>query len=206
MPAATIIGHESCREEVIAPGTSPLGCSPASTGAARGRTAVRLLRRAPGRVRRRPQGRARVRRPRAHDERRRRLAARSTGCSSPATSSSTGARRSSSWGRSPVRWPPSNGFAPARPDVIVPGHGAGVRTVDAIDDQVAYLRFVQEVARRGFRRRRLPHSSWRSATDLGRFGELHDPERLVGNLYRAYSELRGEPLGASDRPSRPSPT
>ena len=25
--------------------------------------------------------------------------------------------------------------------------------------------------------------------------ELHDPERLVGNLYRAYSELRGEPLG-----------
>ena len=33
------------------------------------------------------------------------------------------------------------------------------------------------------------------AADLGRFAEWHDPERLVGNLYRALSELRGEPLG-----------
>jgi len=33
-------------------------------------------------------------------------------------------------------------------------------------------------------------------TDLGRFADWHDSERLVGNLHRAYSELRGEPLGA----------
>jgi cyclase len=32
--------------------------------------------------------------------------------------------------------------------------------------------------------------------DLGRFSEWPDRERIVGNLYRAFSELRGEPLGA----------
>ena len=82
-------------------------------------------------------------------------------------------------------------------DVIVPGHGP-VCGIDAIDDQVAYLRFVQEVARRGFDDG-TPPLDLALATDLGRFAELHDPERLVGNLYRAYSELRGEPLGHADR-------
>ncbi len=32
-------------------------------------------------------------------------------------------------------------------------------------------------------------------TDLGEFARWTDSERLVGNLHRAYSELRGEPLG-----------
>ena len=79
------------------------------------------------------------------------------------------------------------------PDVIVPGHGS-VCGVAAIDDQVAYLRFVQEVARRGFDAGTPPLELARQ-TALGRFAVLHDPERIVGNLYRAYSELRGEPLG-----------
>ena len=34
-----------------------------------------------------------------------------------------------------------------------------------------------------------------SFANIGAFETLHDPERLVGNLYRAYSELRGDPLG-----------
>jgi cyclase len=80
------------------------------------------------------------------------------------------------------------------PEVIVPGHGS-VCGPSAIDDQVAYLRFVQETARRGFDAGTPPLELARQ-TDLSRFGELHDPERLVGNVYRAYSELRGEPLGA----------
>ncbi|MFC7657556.1 MBL fold metallo-hydrolase [Pseudonocardia benzenivorans] len=33
------------------------------------------------------------------------------------------------------------------------------------------------------------------SVDLGTFARLTDSERLVGNLHRAYSELRGEPLG-----------
>lgn len=79
------------------------------------------------------------------------------------------------------------------PDLIVPGHGS-VCGLDAIDDQIAYLRFVQEIARRGFDAG-IPALDLALDTDLGRFAELHDPERIVGNLYRAYSELRGEPLG-----------
>ncbi|MFQ5382587.1 MAG: MBL fold metallo-hydrolase, partial [Dehalococcoidia bacterium] len=34
-------------------------------------------------------------------------------------------------------------------------------------------------------------------TDLGKFGELLDAERLAGNLHRAFSELRGEERGAA---------
>ncbi|MEY2432621.1 MAG: cyclase [Acidimicrobiaceae bacterium] len=79
------------------------------------------------------------------------------------------------------------------PDVIVPGHGS-VCGVSAIEDQVAYLRFVQEIARRGFDAG-TPPLDLALATELGRFAALSDPERIVGNLYRAYSELRGEPLG-----------
>jgi cyclase len=79
------------------------------------------------------------------------------------------------------------------PDVIVPGHGP-VCSASAIDDQVAYLRFVQDVARRGFDDGLTPLDAARRA-ELGRFESLTDRERLVGNLHRAYSELRGEPLG-----------
>ncbi|MEY2568442.1 MAG: cyclase, partial [Actinomycetota bacterium] len=77
---------------------------------------------------------------------------------------------------------------------IVPGHGP-VCGPEALDDQEAYLRFVQDVARRGFDDGTPPLDA-ALATDLGPFAAWHDPERLVGNLYRAYSELRGEPLGA----------
>jgi cyclase len=31
--------------------------------------------------------------------------------------------------------------------------------------------------------------------NLGRFAHWHNPERLVGNLHRAYSELQGEEPG-----------
>ena len=79
-------------------------------------------------------------------------------------------------------------------NVLVPGHGA-VTGPKAIDWQIDYLRFVQKVARRGFDAG-TPPLELALATKLERFEELHDPERLVGNLYRAYSELRGEPLGA----------
>jgi cyclase len=32
--------------------------------------------------------------------------------------------------------------------------------------------------------------------DLGRYADLLDPERIVGNLHRAYAELDGAPRGA----------
>jgi len=79
------------------------------------------------------------------------------------------------------------------PNVVVPGHGATCG-VNNLDDQIAYLRFIQEIARPGFEAG-VPPLELALQTDLGQFAELHDPERIVGNLYRAYSELRGDPLG-----------
>src|SRR5438132_4278519 len=78
---------------------------------------------------------------------------------------------------------------------IVPGHGA-VCGPAVIDDVAAYLTFVQEAASKGYESGRSPLETARE-TDLGPFERLLDPERLVGNLHRAYSELRGEPRGAA---------
>lgn len=79
-------------------------------------------------------------------------------------------------------------------ETIVPGHGP-VCGPEALDEVGDYLRFVQEAARKGFDAGRTPLET-AFDTDLGRFAELLDAERLVGNLHRAFSELRGEPRGA----------
>ncbi|MFQ5873322.1 MAG: MBL fold metallo-hydrolase [Dehalococcoidia bacterium] len=76
---------------------------------------------------------------------------------------------------------------------IVPGHGP-VCGPEVIDDMVGYLRFVQEVARCSFEANLTPLETAREA-ELGRFAHWHDTERLAGNLHRAYSEIKGEPLG-----------
>ena len=78
---------------------------------------------------------------------------------------------------------------------IVPGHGL-VCGAEQIDVQVAYLRFLQEVARNGFDAGQTPLEA-AMATELGQFASLTDPERLAGNLHRAYSEIRGEPFGTT---------
>ena len=77
----------------------------------------------------------------------------------------------------------------------MPGHGE-VCGPGAIEDVADYLRFVQDIARKGFDADLSPLDVARDA-DLGRFSEWLDRERLVGNLHRAYSELRGEPRGVS---------
>ncbi|MEE9278271.1 MAG: MBL fold metallo-hydrolase [Dehalococcoidia bacterium] len=76
---------------------------------------------------------------------------------------------------------------------IIPGHGP-VCGPEVIDDVAAYLRFVQERARAGFEAGAKPLEVAKDS-DLGRFAEWTDRERIVGNLYRAYSELRGEAAG-----------
>ena len=78
-------------------------------------------------------------------------------------------------------------------ETIVPGHGP-VCGPEVIDDIEAYLRFVQETASAAFASGLSPLEAARQ-TDLGRFADWHDTERIAGNLHRAYSELRGEPLG-----------
>jgi cyclase len=77
---------------------------------------------------------------------------------------------------------------------IVPGHGP-VSDPTVIEDVAAYLRFVQDTASATKAAGLTPLEAARQ-TDLGRFAELTDPERLVGNLYRAYAELDGAAPGA----------
>jgi cyclase len=80
-------------------------------------------------------------------------------------------------------------------ETIVPGHGpvCGPAVLDEVGD---YLRLVQEAAKKGAGASIGPLETARQM-DLGRFAGLLDSERLVGNLHRAFSELRGEPRGAA---------
>ena len=78
---------------------------------------------------------------------------------------------------------------------VVPGHGP-VCGAEVIDEVADYLRMVQEAAKKGLDAGLGPLET-AYQTDLGRFGELLDKERLVGNLHRAFSELRGEPWGTA---------
>jgi cyclase len=66
---------------------------------------------------------------------------------------------------------------------VVPGHGP-VGGLELLDQTVAYLAWVQEVAAAGH------------GAGLAPLAELIDAERLAGNLVRAYAELAGGPLGA----------
>jgi cyclase len=77
---------------------------------------------------------------------------------------------------------------------LVPGHGP-VCAPAAIDDVEAYLRFVQETARRG-KDAGLAPLDVALQTNLGEFGDWADKERIVGNLHRAYAELDGAAPGA----------
>jgi cyclase len=71
-------------------------------------------------------------------------------------------------------------------------NGTGVISVD---DMLAYLRFVQDLARRAKAAGLSPLDAARQA-DLGEFKDLLDAERIVGNLHRAYLELDGAERGA----------
>ena len=84
--------------------------------------------------------------------------------------------------------------APLGAQTIVPGHGP-VGGPELIDDVLGYLRFVQDTARRGRDAGLSPLDAARQ-TDLGRYADLLDPERIVGNLHRGYAELDGAERGA----------
>jgi cyclase len=80
------------------------------------------------------------------------------------------------------------------PAVIVPGHGA-VCDLEVTATIEAYLQFLEATARIGLKEGLEPLALARQI-DLGEFAALTDPERIVGNLHRAYSELQGNPRGA----------
>jgi cyclase len=73
---------------------------------------------------------------------------------------------------------------------IVPGHGP-VCDGSVIDDTERYVRFVLELAAQALSVGISPLEAARRA-DLGEFAGWQDTERLVGNLYRACSELASD--------------
>jgi len=79
--------------------------------------------------------------------------------------------------------------AELEPEVIVPGHGVpgGMETVNACG---SYLRWLQQNAEEAFAAGLSPLEAAREL-DLGEFADLRDPERLAGNLHRAFAEFRG---------------
>jgi cyclase len=87
-----------------------------------------------------------------------------------------------------------NVLRPLGAQTLVPGHGP-VCGPEAIDDVLAYLRFVQETARAAKAAGLSPLEAARTA-DPGEFKDLLDSERTVGNLHRAYLELDGGERGA----------
>jgi cyclase len=76
---------------------------------------------------------------------------------------------------------------------IVPGHGdvCGPEAIDLVD---RYLRFVAEAAVGAVAAGLTPLDAARQV-QLGEFAELHDSERIVGNLHRAMAELGDTPRG-----------
>lgn len=86
-------------------------------------------------------------------------------------------------------------LAALRPATIVPGHG-DVCGPEILDETLAYLRFVEGYAREAHGYGLTPLQAAREC-DLGRFAGLLDPERIVGNLHRAFAELDGSPVSSA---------
>jgi cyclase len=79
------------------------------------------------------------------------------------------------------------------PRTVVSGHGP-IAGPEVIETNVAYLSWIQKLTAEGTAAGLEPLTVAREA-DLGEFADLLDPERLVANLHRAYSEARGVPWG-----------
>ncbi|MGW7520062.1 MBL fold metallo-hydrolase [Streptomyces sp. NPDC054796] len=79
------------------------------------------------------------------------------------------------------------------PEVVVSGHGP-VEGPEVLDRTAEYLRWIQHLAADGTAAGWSPLETARRA-DLGPYAELAEPERLVGNLHRAYAECEGRPRG-----------
>jgi len=83
---------------------------------------------------------------------------------------------------------------PLTATTIVPGHGQVFHDAAPIDATLDYLRFVLDIALSSHDAGVQPLEAARE-TDLGRFAEWADAERIVGNLHRACAELAGTPRG-----------
>ncbi len=77
------------------------------------------------------------------------------------------------------------------PRTVVCGHGP-VTGPEVFDENAGYLTWIQRLADQGTARGITPLELAQEA-DLAMFDHLLDPERIVGNLHRAYADLEGGP-------------
>jgi cyclase len=89
-----------------------------------------------------------------------------------------------------------NIVAPLNATTTVPGHGPVFHDRAPLLANLEYLRFVLDLAERGRAAGVTPLEAARN-TDLGRFADWPDAERIVGNLHRAYAELDGVERGGA---------
>ncbi|MBM2621995.1 MBL fold metallo-hydrolase [Actinoplanes sp. LDG1-06] len=83
-----------------------------------------------------------------------------------------------------------------QPEVLVPGHGPVVRGFDVarlLDDLDAYVAYVASVAEVGLAAGMSPLETAVKHRD-NPYRDWAETERFVGNLHRAFSELRGNPI------------
>lgn len=73
------------------------------------------------------------------------------------------------------------------PVTVIGGHGP-VAGPAVIDRNIAYLEWIERLAAEGSAAGLAPLDVARQS-DLGEFADLLDPERIVGNLHRAFAEL-----------------
>ena len=73
------------------------------------------------------------------------------------------------------------------PEILVPGHGPPCG-IEAVETCGRYLRWVQLSAEQTFAAGLSPLEAAKEL-DLGEFADLQESERLAGNLHRAYAEL-----------------
>lgn len=79
------------------------------------------------------------------------------------------------------------------PRTVICGHGP-VSGPEVFDENADYLTWIQRLAEHGTARGITPLRLAQEA-DLMMFDHLLDPERIVGNLHRAYADLEGGPVG-----------
>ncbi|WP_026413238.1 MBL fold metallo-hydrolase [Actinomadura oligospora] len=87
---------------------------------------------------------------------------------------------------------------------VLPGHGP-VGGPELFDRTERYLRWIQTLARDAADAGLTPLQAAREA-DLGEFADWTDPERVVGNLHRAFHELPGAAGRAGAEPGAPLDT
>jgi len=82
-----------------------------------------------------------------------------------------------------------NFLRPLGARTVVPGHGP-VGGPELIEPGLGYLRFIAGLAAEG-RAAGIAPLELARGTDLGQYAAWSDPERIVGNLHRAYRDLAG---------------